>query len=1446
MPSLMMHRDDMAQEFSRALQLQRAGRLAEAEPLYRGLASAGGALAADAHINLGALLDETGRHEEALEEYRTALSLREGDPLALNNMGSSLFKLGRFAEAAGLFRLALVKAPDALEPAIALGGALQRSGDVDGAIACFRDLVRRRPDCADAHWNLALALLMSGEFREGWAEYQWRWQRDDFTSPRRGFHAPAWDGAPLDGRRILVHGEQGFGDTIQFARYLPMVAQRGGIVIAECQSAALAPILRGMPGVAEVCVMGEPLPPFDVEVPLLSLPHLFDTTLATVPNHVPYLSPPPQRLGLWRAKLSADAGFKVGVVWAGKPVPDPFRSCPLAALAPLGGIPGATLYSLQVGEAAAAPGECPGLIDFTSAIRDFGDTAAFIAQLDLVISIDTSVAHLAGALGKPVWLMLPMAGDYRWLCGREDSPWYPTMRLFRQQTQGEWGEVVERLAAALAAAVQEFLERRLAAHPFDGGSHYLLGAFLAAAGKPREATVRFTKAAQLLPRQWQPHYALAQVLQQQGRFAEAAVSLEEALALEREVPELHEGVGIVKQVLGELEGALQSYCEALRLDPALVKARYNLATTLKELGRFEEALGEFREVVRRSPGYADAHWNLAVFLLMNGELPEGWREFSWRFQKSSQAPQRRWEEFPAWDGAPLSGRTILLYGEQGAGDTLQFVRYAPLVAGRGGRVLIEVQSPGLVPLVETVAGVEAVFACGDTIPRFELQASLMDLPGIFGTDLAGIPAEVPYLHVDPARLAACGSLFPDDGSLKVGLAWRGNPGHPNDLNRSLAAEKLSALSALSGVGFYSLQFGAGGELAGILPVTDLTPAIRDYADTAALAARLDLVLSVDTSVAHLCGALGLPVWLLVPFVPDWRWLTRRDDSPWYPTMRLFRQSAPGDWDGVLQRVVRALGELIATKRGARQAPAADSMRQAERYNDEGCTLDGAGRHAEAIARYRQAVALCPGFAAPHYNMGNSLYILGRFAEAAGCYRHALAADPSLAQAWHNLALTLKEQGDFEGALQALQRAVAVAPDYLEARHNLGELQHAMGDLDTAAAAFRAILADDPGYLPSWNAFGITLQVQGQLEEAVACYRHALRIKPDYLHALNNLGAASRALCDVDTAIDCYRKVLALDPGYADARWNLALVQLQLGEYRDGWQGYERRFDKVDPIPRLNLPQPLWDGSPLQGKTILLHAEQGFGDTFQFVRYAPLLAAQGATVLVQCQARPIAPVLATVPGVARVLVRGEPLPAFDCHAPLMSLPHLCGTLLETIPAPIPYLAADATLVERWRAAMPQGAFRVGLVWAGRKTYKDDLKRSLTLSLFAPLAQVAGARFCALQVGDGAEQAATPPPGMELTDLGAGIKSFADTAAILTQLDLVISADTAVAHLAGGLGVPVWVLLPMACDWRWLMEREDSPWYPTARLFRQKRRGEWGEVLERVARQLELLVRAKGDR
>jgi len=1454
------------ESFGRALWLHREGRLDEAAGVYHSLTGSESPVAVEARINLGAILHAAGRHEEALAEYRCALAQRGGDPVALNNMGNTLLALGRFAEAAESFRGALKRAPESLETRIALGAALQREGDAPGAIACFREVLAREPDCAEAHWNLALALLLSGEFREGWHEYQWRWRRDSFTSPSRSFAAPLWDGSPLAGRDILVHGEQGLGDTIQFLRYLPMVAAAGGRVLAECQSASLIPLVQRVPGVRAAFVMGEELPTFELQVPLLSLPYLFGSTLENLPAQLPYLSPPPDRLAGWRARVAGSDSFRVGVVWGGKPVPDPFRSCTLQALAPLGGIPGVQLYSLQLGPEATqtlAPPAGLELVDLTGEIHDFGDTAALVAALDLVISVDTSVAHLAGALAKPVWLLLPRAADWRWLLTREDSPWYPGLRIFRQRRQGEWGEVIDRVSRELRLAAGEFLTRAVAREPLNARYLYLSGAMLAEEGRHLEATVRFSKAALLSPGSWEPHYSLAASLQLLGRVAEAEQSLVSAVAINGDLALLHQALGVIRQMQGDPGGAILCYRQAVLLDPDDLKSRYNLATALREMGRFREALAGFREVTRLCPGHADAHWNLAVLLLMTGDLVQGWQEFPWRFRKSGLAPVARYQDQPRWDGSEPAGRTVLLYAEQGLGDTLQFIRYAPLLAARGARVLVEVQSAALRSIVARVAGVAGVLVAGDTPPRFDLQASLLELPALCATRLESIPARVPYLATDPDLLARAKVLLPKDGSFRVGLVWGGSRGHQNDANRSLVPELLAPLAGIPGVSYFSLQLGDTAADVARLPglgLNDLSAAIGDFSDTAALASQLDLILTVDTSVAHLCGGLGLQVWVMLPFVPDWRWLLEREDSPWYPTLRLFRQKERGGWQEVVLRVREALAAAAAGELKERREPPAsrgialseqgrfaEAVREFERelasipedaelLNNLGCALDGAGRSLEAVASYQRALTLRGDFCAPHYNMGNSLKSLGRSAEAADCYRRALALDPGLTQGWHNLALALQDAGRLDEAKVALERALELRPDYLEAGHNLGELQHARGNLELAVDCFRRVLARDPGYLPSLNALGIALQAQDRLDEAVQSYRRALSINPDYLHALNNLGAASRALGELECAVDCYQRVLARDPDYADARWNLSLVQLLLGDFENGWQGYEWRFRKVDPVPLKSFPRPLWDGGELKGRVILLHAEQGFGDTLQFVRYAGVLARMGGRVLVQCQSQAIAAILGTAPGVARVLVRGEALPEFDCHAPLMSLPLLVGTRLATVPAEIPYLVPEPGLVELWRSRMPGEGLRVGLVWAGRKSYKDDGRRSLSLRLFAPLAGVAGVRFYALQVGEGAEQAAAPPEGLELTDLGRGVRDFSDSAAIIADLDLVISADTAVAHLAGALGKAVWVLLPMACDWRWLVGREDSPWYPSARLFRQSRRGDWGEVLERVARAL----------
>lgn len=391
-------------------------------------------------------LHDAGQYEQALALYDDAAYRWPNLALLWNNRGNTLLELARYAAAAESYQRALQLAPELHDARVALASCLQSIGYLHEAMAACDIVLKAAPDHAEAHWNRALLLLQQGRYREGWQEYEWRWKKRRFTSPLRQFAQPHWQGEPLTGRTILIHAEQGFGDTLQFCRYLPLLAVSASRVVFECHPPLAALMKTLSPGI-DIVPMGQPLPAFDYHLPLMSLPLLFNTTVETIPKTVPYVHPPAERLPFWQSVVPEDGRRRVGLCWAGKAYPDPGRTIPAAALAPLTARTEVAFVSLQLGEGGERP--AVNLVDITMLVRDFADTAALLAQLDLVITIDTAVAHLAGALGKETWVLLPAAPDWRWLLKRDDSPWYPTMRLFRQQQPGNWFDVVDRVATAL-------------------------------------------------------------------------------------------------------------------------------------------------------------------------------------------------------------------------------------------------------------------------------------------------------------------------------------------------------------------------------------------------------------------------------------------------------------------------------------------------------------------------------------------------------------------------------------------------------------------------------------------------------------------------------------------------------------------------------------------------------------------------------------------------------------------------------------------------------------------------------------------------------------------------------------------------------------------------------------------------------------------------------------
>jgi tetratricopeptide (TPR) repeat protein len=510
-------------------------------------------------------------------------------------------------------------------------------------------------------------------------------------------------------------------------------------------------------------------------------------------------------------------------------------------------------------------------------------------------------------------------------------------------------------------------------------------------------------------------------------------------------------------------------------------------------------------------------------------------------------------------------------------------------------------------------------------------------------------------------------------------------------------------------------------------------------------------------------------------------------------------------------------------------------------NSLAVSLRAAGRLDEAADSARRAVEAGPTSADAHSNMGLILHEQKRLGEAIACYREALRLQPAMCAVHNALGAALESQGDHQGALQCYREAMRLFPQFAAAYSNLGGSLRQLGRTSEAVICYEEALRLDPKFAEAYNGLGAALHVFHRPDEALAAFRRAIELKPDYAEAHCNLGLLLGEQRQFVEALACFDRAEKSQPGIVLAHNDRAIVLLVTGNFSAGWPEYEWRW-QIPGTPK-RPSGPAWDGGPLRGRTILLYPEQGAGDMMQFIRYVPLVKVRGGRVLVGCPKRMI-PILSSCPGIDQFYHENPP-PPFDEHAALLSLPGIFHTDLNTIPADVPYLSAPPDLVDAWRERLPRdGLFRVGINWQGSRTYRWDFMRSLPLAEFAPLAEVEGVRLFSLQKGTGIEQLADAPFAVE--DLGSrldlGDAAFTETAAVIKNLDLVISSDTGLVHLAGALGAPVWLALSYIADWRWLLDRADSPWYPTARLFRQSTRGNWKEVFERMAEELRRLVAA----
>jgi len=1530
-------------------------------------------------------LNQIDAVEERLAAVGRARALGPANADTCNNIGDSLQRLGREEASLRWFDLAFVLRPDSV---ISLNGkavSLTRLHRLDEAAAAYARMKSIEPDNARADFGLAHLHLMRGDFETGWALREARWRLPHLRIVAAKFSQPAWLGKEsVEGKTILIYADEGMGDVIQFARYLPLLAERGARVILAVHG-ALCPLLSGLPGLSQ-CLsrLTGPLPAFDAYCPIMSLPLAFGTRLDTIPAKTPYLPPPPRsRVESWEVRLGTRDRLRVGLVWSGNPGhrDDHNRSIPLQALTRLLDVD-ATFISLQKDPRpadAAVLRQRPDIIDLTVDLTDFVETAALIACLDLVITVDTSVAHLAGALGSQTWLLLPYLPDFRWLLDRDDSPWYPTMRLFRQDARRDYAPVLEQVRNELIGRVAAFVPERAAREadtqpadrhqaapasldrasqlgPNDVGHLKRRAKALIDLGRPADALADLQLVVEADPSDWdaacrcgvllrgqgrlddalalfdrcnalQPNHALTLYLRA-GALRERAVELrdldkvEEALAdyqrsfaLDPTNIDACNGIGAALLSLGRSEEALPWFDRALETRPDFVEALNNKASTLTKLHRFDEAFAIYDHLKADGRNNDITDWNAALLRLLTGDFEAGWagRESRWKARAVGAHPAFIQ---PRWTGdQSIGGKTILVHADEGLGDTIQFARYVPMLAALGASVVLAVEDP-LVPLLAALPGLTHCVpkSATSSLPPFDLHCPICSLPLAFATRLHTIPA--PDYLPPPAveRVKAWQERLGAHNRLRVGLVWSGNPAHVDDYNRSIPLQLLTRLLDVDAT-FVSLQKDPRPADAAILrertDIVDVSADLTDFVETAALIACLDLVITVDTSVAHLAGTLGCPTWVLLPYAPDWRWLLDRDDSPWYPTVRLFRQDATRDYAPALQRVqaelraratafghedparestwrrpvVNAAAALCTTgyahlhagrhaeaRACARQALAIDedcaaalnleglvcfhagefdhavewfarAVRQspeAEYLKGLGAALQRLGRQDEALKAFDKAVQLAPENAELWRNLGNALLELDRREDAVLSFQHALKLDPQFWDAAYKAGFLLRQLGRFEEALACFDVCDRLQPDHAATLQLRGLSLRGLGRHDDAHADILRAHALEPANSDFCNSLGLVLQSLSRSDEALLWFDRALALQPDFMPAFVNKAVLLAELHRFDEAIACYRKARTVDPDHAQAGWNLGLLQMLTGDFEAGWAGRELRW-KAKAIPAYpDFAQPQWRGNEdVRGKTVVVYADEGLGDAIQFARYVAMLAERGARVLLVV-AEPMQRLLSDLAGVSLCLpksVRGN-LPPFDLHCPMSSLPLAFGTRLDTIPAAISYLPAPpADRVRAFERRLgTHDRLRVGLVWSGNPVHRNDRNRSIALAALARILDV-DATFVSLQKDLRERDAETLRARTDIVDLTAELADLADTAALIACLDLVIAVDTSVAHLSAALGCPTWILLPYSPDYRWLLDREDSPWYPTARLFRQDAGRDYAPVLDRVRTELQ---------
>lgn len=1097
----------------------------------------------------------------------------------------------------------------------------------------------------------------------------------------------------------------------------------------------------------------------------------------------------------------------------------------------------------------------------------------------------------------------------------------------------------------------ELLQRAVHAKPDDHALRFELGVTLTEMHRTREALPQYLRAVELRPSFHPPYVNISAIHEQQEHYEEVIEWTRKALAIK----------------------------------PDCALSRYNLSNALRELGRVEEAIVECRRSIELNPAYVKAVWNLGLSHLLVGDYTNGWPLFEKRIELGEVAVDDYTQ--PRWDGSPMPDKTLLVHGEQGIGDEVLFASCFPEVFPRVGKCVI-ICEPRLEMLFRrsfpqaTVygytrrkdgAGRKLAEPIDAQIPAGSLPMLLRRTPQEFPDRRSFLVPDEKLVTFWRDRLTTLGP------GLKIGISWRAGGKPQERRKRMIPLELWRDVLTTPNVHFVNLQYSdssqevaeIGRELGITIHDWEEGDPLVDMDSFAAKIKSLDLVISVGNATVHMAGAVGTPTWTLLPMVPSWRWMVRGEQSPWYPSVQLFRQPQRGDWSSVLARVAERLRKQVGAPLPVKQFPVAKP--QAEEAGDDGwyeakeiitdvmidsinVTLTEAdkcaaadqfdraeelyrevlqiaprhyqalhglglvarrtGRHELAIRSFQRSLAMIEAVPVHHFNYAGALAETGRFEEAAREYLRTLELDPSMSIARLELGRVLQRLGEHEQALaqfgkaalpgsedvdllvyrgislaaqcrideavecfeqalrmkpahlhalgaladayledqqyddaeRCLRRAIAIRSDVAAWHAQLGRVLRRAGHADEAVEHLEQAVELSPGDVAFLSDLGSLCREVAQPDRAADCFRKALALKPDSAELLNSLGLSLADQGQTDAAILRYEEALAVKSNYATAHVNRAFALLAQGRLTEGWRAYEWRWQ----VPRASRPHlpgvPMWHGESLADRSLLVFGEQGVGDEIMFASGYRDLIRQARQVTIVCQPRleqlfgrsfPEAEIVA-VPRGREATWRSPAGWTFDAQIAAGSLPGNLSPACES--SGEKYLRADLAKVSHWLArylALGDG-LKVGISWRAGESLLDRRVRGDSLEPWRALLTTPGIHFVNLQYGDVREELRE-----FARESGIVVHQWMDAdnttdldglAARIAALDLVISVGNTTVHLAGSLGVPTWTLLPNVPGWRWTLGGERCPWYDSVRLFRQIRRGDWGEPFRRVRHEL----------